>query len=375
MTKRLECRKLIVTDLSTFKISNRWIPGMSKIKEFFDALLHRSTLQKAVGIAAGLSLFIVCLLLFLPWRLPFSSRGIQVTVSRGLTPKEIATLLKHHDVIRSPQGFLVSARILGWTRKLKAGRYRFHEWENHFSILSDLSKGRAVSEKITFPEGIRASKIAAMLKRQMGVDSASVMAFVQNREFCRRLNVDAASLEGYLYPDTYLFQTSDSAEHILARMVARFQEMLPDSLKQKAGTQGRTVHELVTLASLVEGEAVLDSERSTIAAIYINRLKGGFPLQACPTIQYLIPGGPRHLLDRDLKIESPYNTYLHPGLPPGPVNNPGLRSIRAVLYPASVRYLYLVANGDGSHTFSYTLDEHNIAKRRFNRVRQQNHIR
>jgi UPF0755 protein len=131
------------------------------------------------------------------------------------------------------------------------------------------------------------------------------------------------------------------------------------------------VRQVVTLASRVEGEAVLDSERPVIASIYINRLKRGYPLQACPTIQYLLPGPPRRLLERDLKIESPYNTYLHAGLPPGPVNNPGLRSILAVLRPAPVDYLYLVANGDGSHTFSRTLDEHNAAKRRFERVRRE----
>ena len=294
-----------------------------------------------------------------------------MTVGKGLNPKEIASLLKQHDVIRSENGFLSSARVLGWSRRLKAGRYRFRGWITHFSVLNTIARGRVFSEKITFPEGIRTSKIAQLLQKQIGIDSATVMKLVGNPEFCRRLGVEVNSLEGYLYPDTYLLQTDDSAESVLSGMVYRFRGMFSDSLKEKAKNRGFTVHQIMTLASIVEGEARLDAERPIIAAIYLNRLRKNIPLQADPTLQYLIPNGPRRLLEIDLKINSPYNTYLYPGLPPGPVNNPGIHSIRAVLNPAPVSYLYLVANGDGSHTFSSSLDQHNNAKRRFDRIRQQ----
>ena len=130
-----------------------------------------------------------------------------------------------------------------------------------------------------------------------------------------------------------------------------------------------TFHQVLTLASIIEGEAVLDHERSIVSALYHNRLRSRMRLQADPTIQYIIPDGPRRLFSADLEIESPFNTYIVWGLPPGPVNNPGLKSILAALYPAQVDYLYMVANGDGSHTFSRTMDEHLRAKRRFDRIR------
>lgn len=320
------------------------------------------------GLYAG---FLLSVLFFWPKRLPASDQGILVTIARGSSPRNIARLLKESKVIDSERGFLATARMLGWSKKLKAGRYHFKGYVNHFTVAHDLAGGKTLLEKITFPEGIRASKIAGMLRSQMGLDSAETMQLVENRVWFASLGVEAQSLEGYLYPDTYFFETNQTAENILVKMVQHFHEVVTDTLVRQAKDQGWSLHELVTLASLVEGEAVLNAERPVIAGIYINRLRKRIALDACPTIQYLLPDGPRRLLDRDLKIESPYNTYLHPGLPPGPVNNPGICSILAVLNPAPVQYLYLVANGDGSHTFSSTLDDHNAAKRRFNRVRRQ----
>ena len=145
---------------------------------------------------------------------------------------------------------------------------------------------------------------------------------------------------------------------------------MPNSLSNHVFEKGWTVHQILTLASIIEGEAMVDSERAMVSAVYYNRLKQGILLQADPTIQYIIPDGPRRLLRKDLAIDSPYNTYLHPGLPPGPVNNPGLKSILAAINPAHVDYLYLVAKGDGSHIFSRTLREHQIAKQRFDEFRR-----
>ncbi len=183
------------------------------------------------------------------------------------------------------------------------------------------------------------------------------------------LGVNAASLEGYLYPNTYSFFWGVSPREIIRTMVQEFYHHVGDSLRQRAAALGLTVHQALTLASIIEGEAVVDSERALIAAVYHNRLRQGILLQADPTIQYIVPGPPRRLRNRDLEIASPYNTYRYPGLPPGPVNNPGLVSIRAALYPAPVNYLYFVARGDGSHVFSRTLEEHLRAKRDFDRVR------
>ena len=140
---------------------------------------------------------------------------------------------------------------------------------------------------------------------------------------------------------------------------------------RKLNEMSFTPHQVLTLASIIEGEALLDEERPVIASLYHNRLKRGMKLQADPTIQYIIKGPPRRLLIKDLKIDSPYNTYIYKGLPPGPINNPGEASIRATIFPADTNYLYMVAVGDGSHTFSRTLSEHNKAKEAFDKVRRE----
>ena len=238
-------------------------------------------------------------------------------------------------------------------------------------MLRKLSKGEVVTEKITFPEGIRATRIASILQRRLKVDSTRFMKLATDPSFCYSLGINASTLEGYFYPDTYRFDLNPTPEKIIKRMVSRFHEIFTDSLRERAKQLGMSIHQIITLASIVEGEAALDSERTTIAALYLNRLRKKMLLQADPTIQYIIKGSPRRLLKTDLKINSPYNTYIHAGLPPGPVNNPGLASILAVLFPAHVDYLYMVANGDGSHTFSKTIRDHLKAKHRFDIIRRE----
>ena len=154
-------------------------------------------------------------------------------------------------------------------------------------------------------------------------------------------------------------------------MAGRFFEVFDDSLRARMEALSFDMHKVVTLASIIEGEAVLASERATISAVYHNRLERRMYLQADPTIQYIIDDGPRRLLNRDLEIDSPYNTYMYPGLPPGPVNNPGLACVRAALYPDTTDVLYMVANGDGAHVFSRTMREHLEAKAKFDRIRRR----
>jgi len=322
---------------------------------------------------AGIAIFIFCFsfFLFLPYNIPNNLGTVEVTIERGATPEEIAGLLKKKSVIRGKQSFLWGAKFLGVTRRLQAGTYSFHGRVTNYSVLRKLSKGRVLTEKITFPEGIRATRIASILQKHFEIDSTRFMELVTDPSFSHSLGINAPTLEGYLYPDTYRFDLNPTPEMIIRRMVARFHEIFTDSLKERAKQIGMSVHQVVTLASIVEGEAALDSERTTIAALYLNRLRKKMLLQADPTIQYIIKDGPRRLLKTDLKINSPYNTYIHPGLPPGPVNNPGRASILAVLYPAHVDYLYMVANGDGSHTFSRTISEHLKAKRRFDLIRKE----
>jgi UPF0755 protein len=326
------------------------------------------------AVSAVFAVLAIPAILFLPHSVP-APGGAEVRFERGARTRRIASELKSQGVISGERSFRIAAELMGASRHLQAGRYRFEGRLSNWQVIRRIRDGRTADVTVTFPEGITAVHVAGTLAREFGVDSAACMALILDPGYCRSLGVQAVSLEGYLYPDTYRFPSESSPESMIGKMVSRFNEEFSDSLRMRAGLSGFTVHQIVTLASIIEGEAVLDAERSVVSAVYHNRLRKGMALQACPTIQYLLPDGPRRLLNRDLTIVSPYNTYLHPGLPPGPVNNPGRKSILAALYPSPAGYLYMVANGDGSHTFSSSLEEHNSAKRRFNQYRKSVHTR
>ncbi|MEJ2629216.1 MAG: endolytic transglycosylase MltG, partial [bacterium] len=300
-----------------------------------------------------------------------SLQQVYVTIERGMTPYEIASLLKDKRILNNRQIFVLAAQLLGVSRNLQAGNYSFRGRISNYSVLKKLYEGEVTTKMVTIPEGLTAPRIANILKTAVNIDSSRFMSLVHNPKFCDSLGIKAHSLEGYLYPNTYKLYEGITAEKVITYLIYHFKNEFNDSLLQRAEQMKMSVHEVVTLASIVQGEVMVEEEEPIIAALYLNRLKRGMRLQADPTIQYIIKDGPRRLLERDLKIESPYNTYLHRGLPPGPVNNPGISSIRAVLYPAEVDYLFMVANGDGTHTFSETLLEHNRAKKRFDRYRKK----
>jgi len=308
---------------------------------------------------------------FLPMSVTKNGEGVDVWIPKGEPVYGIAERLKTHSVIRSKKGFYAGTLLLRVSKKLQAGTYHFEGKMSLYQVIRKLQKGDVVYREVTIPEGWTAKRIAGLLFRQVGIDSVEFLKYVHDPSFCRVLGIEAESLEGYLYPNTYQFTPPVTAQEILQRMVEQFHAHFSDSLKARAREMGWTVHQVVTLASIIEGEAKFDEERPIISAVYHNRLRIGMALQACPTIQYLLPDGPRHLFKKDLEIRSPYNTYLHPGLPPGPVCNPGIASLKAALYPAPVNYLYMVSNGDGSHTFSLRLEEHVKAKHRLNQLRHR----
>lgn len=305
------------------------------------------------------------------WPHTVPNGGVTIDIPYGASPRQVARILERDRVVLSEEGFYALARLTGWSDQLRAGVYRFEGRASCLSVLRRLRTGHGVLKRVTIPEGARSWEIAAILKRTVGVDSARFMALVHNDSVAHSFGVDAAGLEGYLYPDTYLFSPRVSPEKVIEAMVHRFWQVVDDSIPKLAREQGLTLHQVITLASLVEGEAKLDSERALISAVYHNRLRKGMLLQACPTVQYVIGGKRRRLLLADLEIDSPYNTYRHRGLPPGPVNNPGLRSITAALHPARVDYLYFVSNGKDGHYFSRTLAEHLRYKAKLDALRKR----
>lgn len=294
-----------------------------------------------------------------------------VEIPFGLPLNAIMDQMSKHGTLTGSFRPKVVARLLGVENQIKAGRYEIKGGLSSYELLQLLVHGKTKVEWVTIPEGLPARDIAGIVSRRLEVDSTKFLSLVNDSSLVRSLGIETNSLEGFLFPETYGWHWGMSEEQILRTMVAEFNRQVTDSLRRAVSRSGYSFIELLTLASIIEGEAMVDSERVIISGVYHNRLKRGMLLQADPTIQYIVAGRPRRLLNRDLEIDSPYNTYKYAGLPPGPINNPGLASIVASIFPADVQYLYFVAAGDGSHTFSRTLSEHLKAKARFNRIRKR----
>ncbi|MFQ5822745.1 MAG: endolytic transglycosylase MltG [bacterium] len=292
-------------------------------------------------------------------------------IQRGTSFDAILDLMLSNGIIQNKTKIKLAAKILGWRSKLKAGKYEISGKTSSYRLLKTLVDGHVAMEWVTIPEGKNARQIASILKQKVEIDSARFLQLVTDSLYTKKLGINAPNLEGFLFPETYSFYWQIKSEEIIPVMVNQFKKQFDDSLRSRTEELGFSVSELITLASIIEGEAVIDSERTLISAVYHNRLKKGMLLQADPTIQYIIEDSPRRLLKKDLEIDSPYNTYKYSGLPPGPINNPGLASIKASLFPAKVKYLYFVAKKDGSHTFSTTLQEHLRAKSHFDQYRRK----
>lgn len=277
--------------------------------------------------------------------------------------QEIAVMLRDAGVIRSTWAFLALAYLQGSLKRLQSGEYEFHTGMTLLEILQKLEGGRVVTHQVTIPEGFTAEDIASLLATEHLADPDRFLALVQDAGFAARLNVPAVRLEGYLFPDTYRLTRGMDEEEIIRTMVSRFQQAIPADFQQQAARLNMDPHDIVTLASLIEKEARLNAERPLVSAVFHNRLRQRMPLQSDPTAVYMLNRRGRRITASDLQRKTPYNTYVVPGLPLGPIANPGLASLRAALNPAPVNYLYFVAKNDGSHQFSRTLGQHQNAVR------------
>jgi UPF0755 protein len=258
--------------------------------------------------------------------------------------------------------FRVYARLRSRDRNIQAGTYLLRRGTSWNDLIEALNGGDVAAGRITVPEGFSIAQITPMLVRALGVAPESVDVAVRDSALRARLGVPTETLEGYLFPDTYTFPPGTSARQAVAEMTQRFERAWTPEYASKLTALGISRHQAVTMASIVEKEAKLPEERAVIAAVYYNRLRDQMPLQADPTVQYALGHHVERVLYRDLTVESPYNTYLHPGLPPGPIASPGGASLLAAVSPAKVPYLYFVAAPDGHHEFRTTLAEHDQAK-------------
>ncbi|MXX12725.1 MAG: endolytic transglycosylase MltG [Gemmatimonadetes bacterium] len=288
----------------------------------------------------------------------------EVEIRHGATVKQISQQLYQKRLIHSPRLLQYLAQLNGSSSRLKAGIHPLDGQMTTWEILLELERSRDVTQNVTVPEGLEKKQIATILSEKLNLDQKKLLLLMNSAAFCITLSVQAKDLEGYLFPETYNFPTTVSEQQVLRRMVEHCQAVFDERLQRRAHELGMSIHEVITFASIIEGETSWDSERDTIAAVYHNRLKKGMRLQADPTVQYALPGEPRRLFYKDYDYDSPYNTYRHSGLPPGPINSPGRASIVAALFPADVDYLYFVATGEGGHVFTHSLQEHAAAKKR-----------
>jgi UPF0755 protein len=288
-------------------------------------------------------------------------------VKKGETVDKIADNLATMGAIDSKSNFIFFARMTRRDALLKVGRYAIKPYSSISEIIGIMARGESSPLNVTIPEGYTMAQISNLLESTAEISSLDFRDAVTDKKYLDSLKINGDNLEGYLAPSTYNLYYSENAHRVIHRMVSHFYDSLPDSFEFKASRLGLTFHQAVTLASMIEKEAMLDEERPIISAVYLNRLRKGMKLDCDPTVIYALGGLGRPLLRDDLTIESPYNTYKNLGLPPGPIANPGIKSLGAAVNPASAGYLYFVANGDGRHLFSYTLDDHNTASARVKR--------
>ena len=328
---------------------------------------------KTVGSIAGIIIasILAFYLLVIYWPQSNPYERVEINIPKGVTLSQIGNILKEESIISNKRTFTMAVKSLGHEKNIPAGRYVLHNALNNRAIINQLVYGVPSLKSITVLEGWTIYQIANELERELKISKKTFLRLCNDQRVIKLFNLEGNSLEGYLFPDTYTFAEGVDPYLVLTRMVNEFINNITKSMEVQAQEMNMSLLEVITLASIIEGEAIYDSERAIISAVYHNRLKKGMKLQADPTIQYIIDDGPRRLLNDDLKIESKYNTYLYKGLPPGPINSPGKESIIAALYPGVNEYLYFVARGDGYHTFSTNEKDHNKAKKKFQEVRRR----
>ncbi|HRC62824.1 MAG: endolytic transglycosylase MltG [Dehalococcoidia bacterium] len=305
-----------------------------------------------------------------------AGQPVTFVVKAGISASQIAADLEDARVISDRRRFEALAKLTGESADLKAGCYVFSERTPAAEVIVRLREGITSLSSLAVPEGRRVEEVGAALERA-GITTADAWrAALQSAP--RDVLPEAPpgdSLNGYLFPATYPVECRADAPKMVQAMLEAFTAEVTPALVEEAKQKGLSLHQVVTLASIVEREAAIRSEQPIIASVFLNRLDEGMPLQADPTVQYAIAtanppqGGASWwktgLTEADLGFESPYNTYLHKGLPPGPIANPGIDAILAVIRPAKTDYLYFVAKGDGSHAFASTLAEHNANVQRY----------
>lgn len=329
-------------------------------------ILFRRT---ALGLLSGVLISLLALGGF--WKLNQPIGGpIQphlIDIPPGTPLIEVSHILRENHFIRSEWFFTLLGRVQRVDRKIIPGEYELHAGMPPTVLLKKLVKGEVYQHALRIPEGYNVVQIADILAQKNLARKQDILRLNGDPAFIRSLHVQAPTLEGYLFPDTYQFSRYTPPESIMRTFVNRFHEMVTPELKDRASIMGMSLQEVLTLASVVEKETGLAAERPLVSGVFHNRLQRGIPLQSDPTVIYALESFDGNIRKADLSVNSPYNTYKVRGLPPGPIANPGLAAIHAALYPTQTDFVYFVARNDGSHQFSVTLNEHNKAVNQYQR--------
>jgi UPF0755 protein len=331
---------------------------------FFKALALLLALS-AVGAAAAA--YRAHALALEPYR-GYEEEEVFFTVERGATGARIGTSLEERGIVRDRRVFLLALRFRSGGRALQAGEYRFADPLSTFDVLEKLLSGDTFTFAVTIPEGLTLVETSDLLAAKGLAEASAIRGAFERGSLIADLDPEASTLEGYLFPTTYRFPRRVAPEELAGALVSQFRRIFDQKKRAEAAMLGLTLRQAVTLASVIEKETGLPEERLLIASVFWNRLRIGMPLQSDPTIIYALELAGRfdgNLRRTDLELDSPYNTYRFPGLPPGPIASPGEASIRAALEPENTRYLYFVSRNDGSHHFSESYSEHVNAVREY----------
>lgn len=298
---------------------------------------------------------------------PIDGKNTQVTVDipTGSSFLKLTEILNDAGMIKSRILFYGLAITRQALNSIRAGEYEFNTSMTPSAVIDKLLRGEIKTYRVTIPEDLSIKEIAARLVEYKLIDEEYFFELAEDGEFLESVGIKSDSIEGYLFPDTYNFDRSMSTRQIMRIMVNRFWKKVTPAMLDRAGKLGLSVQQYITMASMIGKESGNATEKPLISAVFYNRLKRKMRLQSDPTAVYDLENFEGAVKRRHLKRNSPYNTYIISGLPPGPIANPGLDSLKAALYPSGINYLYFVSQGDGSHFFSASLERHNQASARY----------
>ncbi|MEA1997485.1 MAG: endolytic transglycosylase MltG [Gemmatimonadota bacterium] len=295
---------------------------------------------------------------------PARQDAVELYIPPGVSLHRISDMLVERGVIMNRRSFELICKLRGLDKGLRAGDYTIPPGLNPYQVISVLTTGRGEMVRVTVPEGLTDKQVLDRLAAAVeNLDLETLAYLAQGDSLPGALGLETRRLTGYLFPETYFVPPTMDEAGMLSLMVKRFNRVWSELTRGEPPLTGLGRHETVILASIIEKEAVAADERPIISSVFLNRLELDRPLESCATVLFVLGKHKSRLLYRDLEVDSPYNTYLHRGLPPGPISNPGRASLEAALYPSDTRYLYFVSRGDGTHIFSRSLRDHNRARR------------